>query len=192
VESSKHILQTSSCHISTATLQNQNRLYFSRTSALVFCSSSQNRISSLNVSWMNISHENKRLSTWSNIGRLTHRKHWSWRCFHFIYHLVFHIFRHISNAPLISIAGKSYSSHVCLASFSKKLFYCFQQTGASQVFFQSYEVICLAISSATSYDACIGGNFLQIRFIASEEFSNSLWRDWNALYLNAVSISKVS
>jgi len=57
----------------------------------------------------------------------------------------------------------------------------------------------LAISSATLYDACIGGNFrqdksrtFQTRFTASEEFSNFVWRDWDALYLNAVSISKVS
>jgi len=31
----QHILQTSNRHISTATLQNQKRFYFSRTSALV-------------------------------------------------------------------------------------------------------------------------------------------------------------
>ena len=55
------------------------------------------------------------------------------------------------------------------------------------------------MSSATSYDAClIGGNFqqdsvtFQTRFIASEEFYNILWRGWDALSLNIVSISKVS
>jgi len=148
----QHILQRSISHISTATLQNQKRFYCSRTSAFVVCSSSQNRNSSFNVSWLNVCHENKQLSAWSNICWLipSKRKQWSCRCFHFIYHLVFHIFRHIWNAPLISIAGKRYSSHVCLTSFSKKLLYCFQQKGVSQAFFQSCEVIYLAISSATS------------------------------------------
>jgi len=50
---------------------------------------------------------------------------------------------------------------------------------------------CLAIPSATSYDACLlGGNFwqdksltFQTRFMALEEFYNFLWRDWYALSL---------
>ena len=47
----------------------------------------------------------------------------------FIHHLVFHIFQHTWNAPLKFIAGKRYSSHFFLTSFSKKQFYCLQQTG---------------------------------------------------------------
>jgi len=73
-----------------------------------------------NVSWMNISHENKQLSTWSNICWINHLKRKHWRCFYIIYHLVFHHLQHIWNAPLNSIPGKRYSSHFCVISFSKK------------------------------------------------------------------------
>jgi len=67
-------------------------------------------------------------------------------------------------------------------------------------FFQSYEVFCLAISSATSYEAClVGGNIRQDKsltfhtcFMASEEFYNFLWRGSDVLSLNAVWTSKVS
>ena len=88
----------------------------------------------LNVSQLNTSHENKQLSTWSNICWLIHKKHWSWRCFHFSYYLVFHIFRQIWSAPLINITEKRFSSHVGLTSFSKKKFLCFQQIGFTSVF----------------------------------------------------------
>ena len=52
----------------------------------------------------------------------------------FICHLVFHIFRHIWNAPLNSTAGKRYLFHVCLTTFSKKQLYCFQQTSFTSVY----------------------------------------------------------
>jgi len=72
----------------------------------------------------------------------------------------------------------------------------------SQAFFTNRVsfFFCLAISSATSYDACpLGGNIqqdksltLQTRFMVSDEFNNVLWRDWDALSLNAASVSKAS
>jgi len=153
----------------------------------------------LNVSRMNTRHENKQLSTWSNICWLIHKKHWSWRCFHFCYYPVFHIFRQIWSAPLINIAENRYSSHVGLTSFSKEV-HCFQETGFTSVFFSMVWVFYLATSSATSYDASLlGGNIrrdkslmFQTCFMVWEEFYNFLWRDWDALSLNDVSISKAS
>ena len=87
-------------HISTATLQDQKSSYFSRTPALVaVCSPSQKQELLLNVSWMIKSHENKLLSTRSNSCWLIHLERKYWRCFHFIYCLVF-TSSNISEMPL--------------------------------------------------------------------------------------------
>ena len=148
---------------------------------------------------MNTSHENKQLRIWSNLSWLIQKKHWNW-CFHFSYHLVFHIFRQIWSAPLINIAAKRYSSHVGLNIVFQEVVSLFPTNRFHKRFFPMVWVFCLAISSATSYDACLLGRNMrqgksltfQTCFMASEEFYNFLWRDWNALSLNVVSISNSS
>ena len=82
--------------------------YFSRTSALVVvCSSSQNRSSSLmSPEWIYLTKTSNWAHEVTSIDSSTWKKHWRWRCFYFIYHLVFQIFQHIWNAPLNSIAGR--------------------------------------------------------------------------------------
>jgi len=66
----------------------------------------------------------------TSVGSSTWKKHWSWRCFNFIYHLVFHIFRRIWNVPLNSFAGRDIrlvfaslpSPRGCLTVFNKQGF----------------------------------------------------------------------
>ena len=145
----QNILQSNN-HISITTLQ--NRKIFVLLSNICPCSlpflTKWELL--LSVSWMNISHKNKKLSTWSNICWLIHvKKHWSWRYFYFIYHLVFHIFRYIWNVPLNSIAGRDIrlmfdslpSPRSCFTVFNKRF---------HKRFFQPCEFFCLAVSSAIS------------------------------------------
>ena len=103
------------------------------------------------------------------------------------------------NVPLNSIAERDIRFVFALLASPRRCFTVFNKQGFTSVF-QSCEFFCLKVSSATSYDAfLLGGNFrqdkslsFQTRFMASEEFYNFLRRDWVALSLNAVSISKVS
>ena len=134
--------------------------YFSRTSGLVVvCSSSQNRNSTLmSPEWIYLMKTSNWAHEVTSVDSSMWKKHWSWRWFYFIYHLAFHIFRHMWNSPLNNIAVRD----VRLTTFSKKLFYCFQQTGFHKRFFLIMWCFRLAISNATSYDAClIGGHFQQ-------------------------------
>ena len=167
-------------HISTATLQNQKRFYFSRTFALVVvCSSLQNRSFSL------MSPERiyfTKTSNWAHEVTFTASSTWKENIRNaFIHHLVFHIFRHIWNTLLNRIVRKRYSSHCCLTSVSKKWLCCFQQSGFHKLFSNRVSVSCLAISSATSYYACVLGETFrwdksltfQTCFVALEEFQTS-------------------
>jgi len=85
-------------------------------------------------------------------------------------------------------------------SFPRSSFTVSNKQVSQAFFFQWCEFFCLAISIATSYDACLLGRNIrqgksltfQTCFMASEEFYNFLWRYWNALSLNTVSISKSS
>jgi len=140
----------------------KNDFYISRTSALVVCSPVKNRSSSFNVSWMNISHENKQLSIWSNISWLIRLK----KALE-LEMLLFHLLPSLShvpifwNAPLNSIAGSDIRFMFALLASPKHCFTVFNKQGFTSVF-PIVWVFCLVISSATSYDACLlGGNFRQ-------------------------------
>jgi len=69
--------------------------------------------------------------------------------------LLFHLSPGLSHLPVYlkwaseQYRWKRYSSHACLTTFSKRLFYCFQQTEFHKRFFHTCEFLCLAISSAT-------------------------------------------
>jgi len=112
----------------------EKEFYFSWTSARVVpvvCTSSQNRNSSFNVSWINISHENKQMGTLSTFCRLIHLK----KPLELLEMLssdlppgLSHLLAYLKCASEW-YRWKRYLSHVCLTSFSRKLFYCFQQTG---------------------------------------------------------------
>ena len=95
------------------------KIYFSRTSALVVvCSSSQNKNSTLmSPEWINLTKTSNWLHEVTSVESST-RKYKVGDAF--IYHLVFHIFQRIWNVPLNSIAGKRYSSHVCLTIVSPR------------------------------------------------------------------------
>ena len=106
---------------------------------VVVCSFSQNRSSaSMSPEWIYLT----KTSNWTHEVTSVDSSTWKENIRDaFIYHLVFHIFQHIWNEPLSSTVGKRYSPHFCLTSFSKRYFYCFQQTGfhnwISQAFLQS-------------------------------------------------------
>jgi len=119
--------------------------------------------------------------------------------------LLFHLSPGLSHLPAYlkcasnSIAGRDIRLMFASLPSPRSCFTVFNKQGFTSIFFQLCELFCLAVSSATSYDAClIGGNFqqdsltFQTRFMAWEEFYNFLWRGWNALSLNTASISKVS
>jgi len=141
---------------------------------------------------MNISHENKPLSWGNNICWPIHlkRKHW---CFHFLYHLVFHIFRPVWNAPLNSIAGKRYSSNFASLASLRSSSTVFNKQDFTSVSPAVWGLFCLAILSATSCEASLlGGNFWQDKKVSGLSNSlhsvgrilNFLWGDWYALSRN--------
>ena len=103
----QHILQRSNNNISICNPAESKDFCFSRTSALVVVCSSP-KIGAPLVSRIHI--YLTKTSNWAHevtsVDSSTWKKHWIWRCFCFIYHLVFHVFRHIWNAPLNSIAGR--------------------------------------------------------------------------------------
>ena len=95
----------------------------------------------------------------------------------FIYHLVFHTFRHIWNAPLNSIGGRDICLIFASLASPRNSFIVFNKQGFTNIFPIAWG-FCLAISRATSRDACLlGGEFrqdksltFQTRFMASEEY----------------------
>ena len=63
--------------------------------------------------------------------------------------------KHTWNAPLNSIAGKRYSPHFCLTSFSKTYFYCFQQTGFHKGFSNRVSFFAWQFQVRLHNDACV-------------------------------------
>jgi len=95
----------------------------------------ENRSSSLmSQEWIYLTKTSNSAHEVASVDSSTWKKHWSWRCFCFIYHLVFHIFRPIWNAPLNSIAGRDI--HLMLASLPspKSCFTVFNKQGFTSVF----------------------------------------------------------
>ena len=195
----QHILQRSNNHIFTATLQNRKTFYFARTSALVVVrSSSQNRSSSLmSPEWIYLTKTSNWAHEVKSVDSFTWKKNSSRRCFYFIYHLVFHIFRN-SEMCLWTVSQEEIFLSCLPHYFCKKLFYCIQQTGFHKRFsnrasfllgnFKCDFIWCLSYWGNVQQDSLS----FQTRFMASEEFYNFLWGDRDALPLNTVLISKVS